>query len=198
MSGKSSFDDYEFFFEQNVHFGSRTIMIGTPYSYSDEDHNVNFHVASNVIKGLHLLCLNSNEPITIKLNTFGGCWNSSLAIYDAIREARLQCRVIIKGMGAVMSAGPFILQAATPGYREVYPNTSLMLHDGGNGFEGNARDFEKWADWSAFQRNQSYKMLSDAAGEKTDFWRKKLVNDYIFTAEKALELNLVDTIINLD
>jgi len=192
-------DNIDRFFENGVHFETRIIHIGRPDETEESGHNISFHTASEVIKAITMLEGASTAPITINLMSYGGDVYAALAIYDIITACR--CEVSIKGMGAIMSGGAIIMQAAAEGNRFIYPNAHMMLHDGEDGFHGHARDFERWADHGKKMRTQVYKIFADKCGEtssgshKANWWRKRMDRDWILTAEEAVNYNIVDEII---
>lgn len=193
-------DNVDKFFDYNVHFEARIIQIGTPDASTAEDgsHSVTFHTASDIIKSIMMLEGASAAPITINLMTYGGDLYGGLAIYDVIRACR--CEVTIRGIGAIMSAGAIIMQAASPGCRLLYPNAQVMLHDGEDGYHGHPRDFEKWADHSKKMRTRVYQIFAETCGDenlrshKADFWRKKMTNDWILDADEAIKWGVADEI----
>jgi len=193
MTMKPSKDEIDLFLEHGISFESRIILIGSPDNSDEEIHSVTFHTASSIIKGILLLEQASSDPITIFLSTFGGDFYSALAIYDVIVACR--CKVIIKGIGTVQSAGAIIMQAASEGCRLLYPETTVMIHDGEDGYHGHPRDLERWADQSKFLRNRVYQIFAARCNEKVDFFRKKHERDWILTASKAVEYNIADAIV---
>lgn len=79
-----------------------------------------------LIIALDQMDADADEPITLFLNTGGGCSYDSLALYDAIRAARSEVKII--GLGSVMSAGLTVLQAGDQ--RLLASNARLLIHDG--------------------------------------------------------------------
>ena len=191
-------DNINTFFNNNLLVDSRTIYIGMPDAASAEsgDHNVSFYTASEVIKSVHLLESVSYDDITVYLMTYGGSVDAGLAIYDILTQSK--CEIVVKGIGAVMSMGAIILQAASPGQRFLYPYTTVMLHCGEDGFShGPPQNYYRWADYSKKQATRTYNLFAkhcgrDKSTSKADYWRKKLVHDWILTAEEAVEHNIAD------
>lgn len=196
---KASDDALEKFMNHNVHVGARIIHIGDPDAHSDDGgHNVSFKTASDVIKAVQLLESINKNPINVNLLSYGGDLYAGFAIYDVL--TRSKCDVIIRGFGAIMSAGSIILQAATPGYRLLYPHAAVMLHAGTESFEGTPADFQRWAEHSKRTTTNMYQIYADKCGKpadgthKADYWRKKLANDWILSAQEAIKHNIADGI----
>lgn len=174
------------FFDYDIHVETRTVFI----SDVADDGEIGPHLAERVIKSLHLLSAANKDPIRIILNTFGGDWYSGIAIYDAIKSC--ECHVTIEVYGAAMSMGSIILQAADE--RIVHENSTIMVHDGSDFFDGHARNMEKWAEYSKSIRQKMYQIYADRTGKSIGFWEKKCTLDMILTAKQAKELGLVDRI----
>ncbi len=174
------------FYDNHLHLDTRTVFIG-----DDGDDGVDAKMSQNVIKTFHILGLTPEKPITIYLNSFGGCWFNGMAIYDAIKTC--PCPTTIYVCGAAMSMGSIILQAASE--RIIYPNATLMLHDGYESRVGDIpQTFINWAEYSKKTRAMMYEIYAGRTGRSAQFWRKKCAADYILTAKEALALGLVDSI----
>lgn len=175
------------FFDYDLHIETRTLLIAD----QGED-GVDSGMSSRVIKALHLFQNASVEkPITVILNSFGGCWFNGMAIYDAI--AACPCPVTAVVYGAAMSMGSIILQAADT--RVIHPNATMMIHDG---YETRVDDtpatFENWAAYSRFSRQRMYQIYAARSGKPVAFWRKKCAADSILTAQEAKKIGLVDKV----
>ena len=192
-------DENEIFLSKNIDGETRTIYIGEPDSTSEGASYITAHTSADLIKSLLVLENISHEPITVWLNTFGGCMFNSLAIYDAMKTSPCEIKVI--GTGAVMSGGSIIIQGASKGQRFVTPSTTLMLHVGSDSFNGHSKDFERWADHGKIMATMMYNIYATNGGivklgsHKADFWRKKLNNDWILTADDAVKWGIVDSVI---
>lgn len=173
------------FFDYDIHVDSRTIWIG------DGDEQLDKQSAQHAVKALHLLGTTPDKPISILLNSFGGCWFNGMAIYDAIKAS--PCHIDIVVVGAAMSMGSIILQAADT--RIIYPNATVMVHDGYEGMSDvTPLTFQNWAEHSKKLRTSMYRIFAERSGKPVSFWRKKCAADLILTAQEAKELGLVDSI----
>lgn len=195
MPRKLNKDATDLWLDYGFHPTTRCIYLGT--DDEGEDQSVNFQMARQVIKALHILETGSAElPIIAYLNTGGGDTAQGLAIYDAF--TRSPCHVTIIGTGEVMSAGAVILQAAD--LRQVTKNTTLMLHYGSMGLNGSPGEvLTSVEDWS-----RQLKLMQSLFLEKIRIKQPKyriremqrlLEKDTYLTPEQALDLNLVDEVI---
>lgn len=154
------------------------------------------HMANKFIKAMEILESNSiDEEITVVLSTPGGCEYSGFAIYDRIVES--PCHVTVRGYGRIMSMGTIILQAGDK--RELAPNTWLMVHGGTAWAEGSTKSMMNWA--TAFKEidERTYKIYYDKmVRTDADITLAKVKNmckdDNIFSAQKAIESGLADSI----
>jgi ATP-dependent Clp protease, protease subunit len=184
----------EQFFNENIHFPSRTIYLG--YGRSGED-DIDLTLASNIIKGLKLLEFdNSKEDIHIILNSLGGDVQHGLAIYDTIRQ--LECTVNITVTGHCYSMAAWILQAADN--RNMTKHSSMMIHEGDNSVSGRSQDAKNWHTFYGQQDDVCVNILLGRVRERNPtFPKSKLVKmlkqDTILWAPEALELGLIDNII---
>ena len=179
-------DSIDRFFDNDLHLETRTIFI----SDQPDGEGVDTLMAEKIIKSLHLLSNLSNEPIRIILNSKGGGWYDGMACYDAIKAC--PCHITIEVIGACMSMATILLQAAD--FRVVYPNTTFMVHDGSDGFFGEARNFESWGNESKRLRERMYEIYAKTSKKPANFWKKKCMSDAIIVAEEAVELGLADKI----
>lgn len=88
------------------------------------DPGVEYVIANNFIKNLHLISALSQDGITVHLKLQGGYWWECMAIYDAIQACTNHITMI--NYAEASSASGIILQAAD--YRIMMPNSLFMLH----------------------------------------------------------------------
>ena len=104
---------------------SRTIML-----YGE----ISQKVAREVCTKLQLLASESDDDITVFVNSPGGHVESGDSIHDMIRFVKPRVRVV--GTGWVASAGALIYAAPPVGDRFSLPNTRYMLHQPSGGVVG--------------------------------------------------------------
>lgn len=133
--------------------------------------------------------------IEVILNSGGGCVTSGFAMYDAIKACVNP--ITIKAYGCVMSMASAILQAAD--VRVMGKSCRMMIHRGETALDGEFNTVKK----AMQEQLELDKMLCDVYYDKMtdknpDFKRaaleKLMDTDSYFSAERALELGLIDEI----
>lgn len=176
-------DSLDRFFHLGVHVETRAIYIG------DGDEGIDAGTAQAAIKALHVL--GESAPIDIYIHSFGGCWYSGMAIYDAIRCCKAETNGYV--VGCAMSMGSIILQACTNRY--IYPHGTLMLHGSTETIiDASAATLNRWAEHAKRSSGTMFKIYADRSGKTPAFWRKKCAADLVLDACEAKKLGLVDDI----
>jgi len=151
-----------------------------------------------------LLWLESDDPekpITMYINSPGGEVSSGLAIYDTMTYIKSPVSTVCVGGAASMAA--ILLLGGQAGKRYALPHSSIMVHQPLGGTKGQASDILIYATQIQRIREQINSIvlehLNKAKGEgKYDM---EAVNDMMerdkyLTADEALELGIVDEILN--
>jgi len=194
-------EDLHRLYEWGLDTFTRTLYINSSVSYPEES-GVDSSMATNVSKGLRVLenidkkSMEGNNPINIILNTDGGSVTHGMAIYDSIKSCKNF--VSIQVIGNAMSMGSIILQAAD--CRKMSENAKFMMHYGSFYYAGNSIAASSWTETNQKDNIWMENLFLNIIKEKNSkFTRKKLKeylnSDKIFTAEEALEFNLIDEII---
>ena len=199
------FSPDELFFDYQVNPRTRTIYLGSHSKDEDEaeaesgpDTGVGWLMAGRLIKAMHVLESDGDEPITILMNTPGGDWHHGMAIYDELRYHR-GSHLTIVAYGYARSMSSIILQAADR--RILMPSTTLMLHHGLCTHTGVSGTVIAWADherdvilplmYEIYQEGMAW------AGKKVSIKKVKKIcgdADHLFTATEAVERGLADEI----
>ena len=185
----------EKFHSDNLYIPTRTIYFGGTSLLDDDPDEVNCKTAGQLIKNLHILENKEKGPITILMSTPGGSWEDGIAMYDLIKKAK--SNITIVGMGKLYSMGSIILQGADK--RVLMPNATIMIHDGNDGYNGDAKSYENWAEFSKHTRKTMYKIYYDKMKKKKAKITLKDVeemcgHDNWFTAKEAVRIGLADRI----
>lgn len=143
---------------------------------------------------LFLEAENPNAPITLYINSPGGSVSAGLALMNTMDY--ISCPVHTIGMGMCASMGAFLLSSGEPGHRTVLKDTTVMIHQVLGGYQGQCTDMEIHAEYIKSLKVKLNKYLSEYTNGKTDYETmvKLCERDNFLTAEKALELGLIDTI----
>jgi ATP-dependent Clp protease protease subunit len=192
MTKRLNKDEIEHFLDNDLYIPTRTVYIGP----MEEDGDTNVLLAERAIKNIHILDSKSDEPIEILMINPGGNFDDGMAIYDAIQLCRSP--ITIKVFGYAYSMGAVILQAADK--RILTPQAKLMIHYGTEGLDSDhPKIVKKWKQ----QYDKDSKWMKDLLLEKIrekkpDFKESQIDKmmdfDTILSAEEAVELGLVDEI----
>ncbi|MBL96781.1 MAG: hypothetical protein CMF52_03110 [Legionellales bacterium] len=139
----------------------------------------------------------NRKPIEFYLSTYGGNADDMFALYDVMRQVKLDTEIHTIGLGKVMSAGVLLLAAGTKGKRKIGKYCRVMIHSVIGGSHGSLPNLAN--EMEAIQQIQ--KDYIDALVAETSMTRKKMkallerkVNVYL-SAEEAVELGIADIII---
>lgn len=135
---------------------------------------------------------NANDNITILLNSNGGDVYESNGMIDYIES--LDVKVNIVARGRALSAAALLLCSAT-GLRAASKSTVIMIHESSAEFAGRSSDIKANADHIDELETAFYQRLANVSNQSEDFWRKSCRKDFYMTADKALELGLIDKVI---
>ncbi len=133
-----------------------------------------------------------NDPINLLINTNGGDVYEANGIIDYIETLSVPVNTIARGRA--MSAGAMILCCGT-GVRAASKNTTIMMHEASAELFGKSSDIKANADHIDQLEEDFYKVLSKKTSQTEEFWRKACRKDFYISAEKALELGVIDKII---
>lgn len=165
-------------------FKARTLVISG---------EINQQLASHVIAQLLALAAESDEPVTIIINSQGGHVESGDTIHDVIRFIRPKVRMI--GTGWVASAGALIFVAAPLEDRYCLPNTRFLLHQPAGGAGGTASDIEIEAKEILKMRDRINSIFSRATGQPIEKIEDDTRRNFWLDAEAAKEYGMVGRIV---
>ena len=132
----------------NINNHSRELYLhGHLDVYEGEEPGVDYRMATNFIKNLHILQSQSNKNILIHMHTIGGSWSDGMAMFNSIRATK--CPVSILSYAQASSMSGVMLQAADK--RVVMPDCDLMIHHGSISVEDHSAAVK-----SAIDQNEKY------------------------------------------
>lgn len=143
---------------------------------------------------LYLEAENSEDPITIYINSPGGSISSGFAIYDVMNKIKCPVHTMVMGIAASMAA--FILCSGSRGSRYALPNASIMIHQPKGAIEGQATDVEIYAKRLVDLREELYKIMAKNTGMSYEEMAYACERDNYLTPKKALEMGFIDKIIS--
>jgi ATP-dependent Clp protease protease subunit len=165
----------------------RIIFLGTP---------IDDAVANTIIAQLLLLTSEDAEAdINMYVNSPGGSVSAGLAVYDTMQY--LPNDVATTCVGLAASMGSVILAGGAKGKRSALPNSTVLLHQPSQGFEGfvQAADLEIRAREIGKVRDRIDQIFVEATGQSADRIHADSDRDFYLTAEEAREYGLIDQIV---
>lgn len=150
-------------------------------------------LANAVISELLFLDSQSNDEISIYINSPGGSITAGMAIYDTMNFVKSPISTICVGMAASMAS--VLLACGDKGKRYILPNSEVMIHQPLGGVNGQATEIKIVADRILYLRGKLNKLLADKTGQNIKRIEKDTERDYYLTANEALEYGLVDKIL---
>lgn len=169
---------------RNRLFKARTMIISG---------EVNQKLASEVIGQLLALDAESEDPITVFINSQGGHVESGDTIHDMVRYIASPVRMV--GTGWVASAGALIYVAVPKERRFSLPNTRFLLHQPAGGARGTAADVEIEAKEILKMRERLNRVFAEQTGQALERIQKDTHRNFWLDAEQAMEYGLVGQII---
>lgn len=165
-------------------FKARTIIISG---------EINQDLGARVMAQLTALAADSNDPITIYLNSQGGHVESGDTIHDMIRFVRPRVRIV--GTGWVASAGALIYVAVPREDRYCLPNTRFLLHQPAGGAQGVASDLAIVADEIVKMRDRINRIFAQETGQPLERIREDTNRNFWLDADEAKAYGLVGHIV---
>lgn len=169
---------------RNLLFKSRTLIISG---------EVNQKLAANVIGQLLAMDSQSNEPITIYINSQGGHVESGDTIHDMVQYIRSPVRMV--GTGWVASAGALIYVAVPTDRRFSLPHTRYLLHQPAGGARGSAADVEIEAREILKMRERLNRVFAERTGQTVERIEDDTRRNFWLGAQEAVDYGLVGKII---
>ncbi len=136
----------------------------------------------------------SNEPITIYINSPGGSVNAGLVIYDCIQSSEIEINIICAGMAASMAA--IILAGGQKGHRFILPHSKVMIHEPliSHGVGGSATSIKNISDSIIETRELVNNILAKHTGKTLEEINKATSFDNYMNAKEAIEFGLCDEV----
>ena len=176
--------DFPYDFVAERLFEARTVVITG---------EVNQKLAASVMSQLLALTSESNDDITIFVNSQGGHVESGDTIHDMIRFVEPRVRMV--GTGWVASAGALIYVSVPKEDRFSLPNTRFLLHQPSGGAGGAASDIEIEAREILKMRDRLNKVFARETGQTLEQIEEDTRRNFWLDAEAAVDYGLVGKII---
>ena len=147
--------------------------------------------AQKVVEALLRLDAESNEPITIFINSYGGALTDLYAIIDTIDV--IKSPVITFASGAAYSCGAYLLSCGEQRY--VTENTDTMFHEVQTITYGSLTKNEEELAKSRVINDKLLTLFAENTGKTFDEISLLAKNDYYMSSKQALSFGLVDGIV---
>jgi ATP-dependent Clp protease, protease subunit len=134
----------------------------------------------------------SDEDITLYVNSPGGIITGMFALYDSIQL--LSSKVNTRCVGLAASAAAFLLCTGT-GTRSATENARIMIHQPLGGARGTAKDIEIQAKNIVWMRERINEIIAGRTGKSVEQVAKDTDRDYWMTAAEAVEYGLIDEVV---
>lgn len=187
---KTELDDY---LDYGVDSAKRRIYFGDCINQAGEDSgDVTQRSIELAVRALHRLVNEGpGKPIELHMSSFGGDPYAMLRLYDEILAC--PCQVKFIGSGVIQSSATWIMSVCDERY--LHPHTTVMVHDGSEGFEGNHTDAKIYTQESVRLQDLLYDIYTANSRMPRAFWEDVCQRDLYLTAEETVKLGLADKII---
>jgi len=166
----------------------RIVFLGT---------QVNDTVANLLIAQMLFLEQSDPEaPIHFYINSPGGSVYAGLGIYDIMQH--ISCPVHTYCVGLAASMGSLLLTAGEKGCRHSLPHSRIMIHQPLGGAQGQCSDIQIQAEEIQDLKNQlnGIYVRHSSVGMTLDKIEKETDRDNYLSPQQAIELGLIDTVID--
>ncbi len=154
---------------------------------------INQKLAGDVMGQLIALSAESDDPITMFLNSQGGHVEAGDTIHDMIRFVSPDVRMV--GTGWVASAGALIYTSVPREQRYCLPNTRFLLHQPAGGTGGSASDIDIEAKEIVKMRERLNRMFAAATGQSVERIAQDTHRNFWLDADAAVKYGLVGHVI---
>ena len=136
----------------------------------------------------------SDEPITIYINSPGGQVDAGLLIYDCIQSCDVEVNIVCAGMAASMAA--ILLASGKKGHRYILPHSKVMIHEPliSQGVGGSATSIKNISDTILAMRELVNNILAKHTGKTLEEVNKATAFDNYMNAEAAIEFGICDQV----
>ena len=133
-----------------------------------------------------------DAPINLILNSPGGDIHEMLGLIDYIDTLQVKVNIICRGKA--LSAAAIILVCAT-GQRMVSKNSTIMFHQASSFVNGKLSDITATIEYVKKIETDLYTLLAEKTKKEAHWWEAHMKSDLFLTANEALNLGVIDTII---
>ena len=133
-----------------------------------------------------------NDPINVVINSDGGDVYEALGMIDFMQSLNIKVNTICRGRA--MSAAALLLCAGT-GNRVASKNSTIMFHEISSGIYGKSSDMKANVQHTEKLEEILINIITSNSKRDSLFWKDKILKDYYLSPEEAIDLGIIDTII---
>lgn len=159
------------------------------------DRPIDDTAATEMILQLDYLARQSDDDITIFINSPGGSVSAGLAIVDAMKRCGCDIKTVCTGLAASMAS--VILACGTKGKRFATPYSEVLIHQPliSGGFGGQCTEVEIQAKHIMHSKKVLMELLAEQTGQTEEKVTADCERDSYLTSAEALGYGLVDRIL---
>ena len=154
---------------------------------------INDQMSNIIVASLLYLSSESNEKISLYINSPGGSINAGFQIIDTMNF--IKCPVETYCLGSAMSMAAVILLCGEKGSRYALENSEIMIHQPSGGFQGVELDVQIYAKRLNKMKEKLYAIISDNTNMSLDDVLNKSDRDCFLSSNEALSLGIIDKIL---
>ncbi|HET9514406.1 MAG TPA: ATP-dependent Clp protease proteolytic subunit [Gemmatimonadales bacterium] len=154
---------------------------------------VNQKLAASVMAQLLAMSADSDDDITIFINSQGGHVEAGDTIHDMVRFVTPRVKMV--GTGWVASAGALIYVSVPREDRYCLPNTRFLLHQPAGGSGGSASDIEIEAREILRMRDRLNRIFARETGQSLERIEEDTHRNFWLDADAAVKYGIVGKII---
>jgi ATP-dependent Clp protease protease subunit len=154
---------------------------------------INQKVAAAVMGQLLAMSAESEDDITVYINSQGGHVEAGDSIHDMIRFVTPRIKMV--GTGWVASAGALIYVSVPREDRYCLPNTRFLLHQPAGGAGGSASDIEIEAREILRMRDRLNRIFARETGQPLERIEEDTHRNFWLDAEAAVKYGIAGSII---
>ena len=154
---------------------------------------INQATAMAVVVELLNLAHESDEDITLYINSPGGSVSDGFAIYDVMNLIKPDVSTIV--MGSAASMGAFLLCSGAKGKRYALPNSEVMIHQPLGGASGQATEIQIAAKHILRVKDRMNLILSKNTNQPIEKISLDTERDNYMFSDEALEYGIIDKIL---
>lgn len=154
---------------------------------------INKESADTFIKQLLVLDSESNEKITVYINSPGGDVDAGYAMFDMVRF--VSSPVVMVGCGLVASAAVLLYLAVGKDRRFALPDSSYLIHQPMSGMKGVATDIQIHARQMVKLRAKLDGVIAEQTGKSVEEVAKDTERDHWLDSAEAQAYGIVGKIV---